>query len=38
MHCLNAGFRLEKKENSVCYMTVFKAKKSAKESVKTYEP
>ena len=35
---LDAGFSLEKKEHSVCYVTFFKAKRCAKERVLTYNP
>ena len=35
---LDAGFSLEKKEHSVCYVTFFKAKRCDKESILTYNP
>ena len=35
---LDAGFSLEIKEHSSGYVTVFKAKRCAKESVQTYKP
>ena len=40
---LDAGFSLEIKERAyiigaICYVTVFKAKRCAKESVQTYKP